>query len=201
MLKNLVIFLAFFFTLQHVSSSSNSVISKINTHDFCNSMGIKCSPRNAPHVYSCGPSFCSRKETEFQDFMSLNELIKQTPLIDYLNIVNGNKHHTMNSQLKEHFNRFRSKIKTCTHTRYEWQPSDVCMRDKKCFQNQLNYQRSAIFYRTNRVSCPCPKEKPYKCGSQSNHCSASKEACDSFRFMEKSRNQPKGCDNGLILIQ
>ena len=158
----------------------------LNSNNFCKQADSGCS-KNSLNIYQCERSICAKKESDFKEFMIVNEQIKVRGLVEFIEVLSGfapNRH--SNSQLKERFKQFKSKIKNCSQTRYEWEPSDVCIRKRNCLK--VNLVKSDAFIQTRKDSCPCPANKAYICGNQSNFCSLNREACESFSYTYKNKN-------------
>ena len=110
-------------------------------------------------------------------------------------------------RLEKSYRRFQMAISNCSHTSFVKQPSDVCIRGRKCFQTEYNYRRIHIlsvprkFIKSKSVrpvSCPCPRTKPFACGS---YCSLNKKACDFFNLKKNSNSSYLTKGNQILRIK
>ena len=68
-------------------------------------------------------------------------------------------------------------ISSVNHCEHKWRPSDVCLKEKTCFNNKYNLLfASKLNLITNNDRCKCSSKYPVKCMSQ-KYCGKSKEAC------------------------
>lgn len=189
--NDLIIFLVLLSLL-----SSN--ISGLNSDDFCKLSGKECSQKNAPHVYPCGKNICTRNNKACKEYLSKQEVLHETQLNEAIRIAltsplrNYNEIRTfVNLRRKgEQFRSLKSKIKNCTQKPYQWRPSEVCVRERNCFQRpaEASGKNNAERKSSKRTNCPCPEYSSYVCGIQRNYCAANKEACDSFSYTKKYVN-------------
>jgi len=83
--------------------------------------------------------------------------------------------------LSDDFKKFQKTIKNCAttlHMPFKWHASDVCIRDRNCFQIKHERKQSKNSKSLEQIDCPCPKNNSNYCSS--NYCSLNKETCDSF---------------------
>ena len=181
MLKNNLLFLAL---LSLLCSECSGIT--LSSNDFCKlAEPEKCSQRNAPHVFQCGASMCAKNETDCKEYTSVHEKLKYKGLFTFIDAMTSRKY-SMHLRLQQNFKSLRSKINKCSLTSYQWQPSDMCMRGRNCFQKKITNAILNVIFRIKKVSCPCPANKPYVCGKQKNVCSLNREACDSFTKNQNS---------------
>ena len=188
--------------------------SSINSNDFCKS--TVCSPRTAPHIFPCGYGICVTNQTVCIKYQREEKIVKTNRPDSFFHAtLMSVKSHFNEKKIKEgNLRRFQASIKNCTKLPYEWQPKDMCSRGKNCFRIEIEYARISTFSISKKIVknkslkqtiCPYPKlTRPYVCGSQSNYCSANKEACDSFSIQNAAGLQQissiQKCENDYKLI-
>lgn len=158
----------------------SSSVGSFNSNNFCKLAEKQCSLRNAPCIYQCGSNMCASTQTECKEYMSLHQKIKYKGLTAFIDVMSSRQHHA-NLHIKESLKRFSSNIKSCAQSRYEWQPNDVCVRERKTLNN-------VGFIQTKKVSVPCPRNQPYVCGNQRNYCSTNTTQLLSIKMGENEFN-------------
>lgn len=188
---------------------SSFIMSDISIHsaNFCRLADeTKCSQRNAPHIYQCGPSMCTRDETECERFLIVEMIVKKKRLTEF--VMNPSLERSQ-KKLKDNFVSLQSQIKKCAQLRdsHEWLSGEMCIRERNCFQLQGD-TRGKVIKLEKRTNCPCPVDRPFVCGSSDNYCSLNRKACGSFNLTNKNRNSTvrnkllsiKKCGNDFFLI-
>lgn len=190
MIKNLIIILALLSPLYTYSSSSNTIVGNINSKTFCKSAPLnECSHRSAPYIYKCGEKMCTKNKTECKEYLRAEKTLKNNQIRAILDLTAMSPLRNNNEiNLQINFKKFESGIKDCTKKTYKWRPSDVCFKKRECFQKNSEFARLEIHFQVFKINCPCPKSKPYVCGSPMDYCALNKDVCDSFSLMGKIKN-------------
>ena len=148
--------------------------------DFCKlTEKDRCSRRYSPYIYQCG-NLCAGNEAACQKYSNVEKIMRKIQLIKMTELVSPRifeSESTLDTELK----RFQTEIEECQPTKFEWQPIDVCVRERDCIKISGKASKS-------RKNCPCPKSLPYVCGNKRNYCATDKKACDSFNLTYKNRN-------------
>lgn len=184
----------------------------ISSH-FCKRSQTECSQRIAPHTHQCGPSVCTRNRTECKEYLKVEKIMKKYQLVEFVESMSPTRKHHNEMKLEQDFLLFLSKLKACSQKANTRNSSEMCARGTHCLQNQVEYIRTVMYFRLKKfkahVDCPCPANQSYVCGRQSELCSASREACESFSSRNK-KSYPvsaktlvgiKKCENDFILIE
>jgi hypothetical protein len=125
-------------------------LNTLNTNDICLAKS-KCKGELA---IKCNEKYCANNNQTCKDFNNV-----------YIFLAFQNKWAIL------------STIKPCSTKVYKWKPSDVCLKEKTCFNNKYNLLfASKLNLITNNDRCKCRSKYPVKCRSQ-KYCGKSKEAC------------------------
>lgn len=125
------------------------------------------------YSYQCSLEYCSTDTHACQMFLKLKHEIRS---LNSLRSRMGIE--KMFEKKLEKNNKFIMNIKICQ--KYEWKPSDLCMRGKNCrmLQKIPMIGRLGGFEYLKTIQCPCLGSYSYNCGNQ--YCSKDKTSCSTF---------------------
>lgn len=150
----------------------------------------KCSHRSSPYIYQCDEELCAKNETECSKYMRMKIILKNEWLRTFFRVtILSHEQITkkVNLEIKS-FQRFLKRVRNCSRLPYKWEANDMCLRKRKCYQEDIKYVKLWILeikktQGLKQTSCPCIGKHTYECG---HVCSVNKEACDSFEHKNVS---------------
>ena len=145
-----------------IQSDSGMSIGLTN-HDFCMKQTSKCSGKFS---FECKPDKCSIDKKACDYFNSLAF------------VLNSYRWRTSYPEEKKKFDSFKSLIKNCQLTRYEWKPADLCFKNSNDCQT-LDLDVITGIRTIKSVGCSCAGKHSFKCGE--NVCSVDKRSCEHFQ--------------------
>ena len=155
--------------------SINFSESTLKVTDFCKKLEIdgKEQECNGKYNLSCAGILCAKDRYSCQSIRVLHGIknIQKTEK-DFLLFQNN-------------FEAFMKLIKKCPILpKYKWNPNDVCLNTKDCFQTSSWRIWSTLL---KPGECKCKGKYKYKCNS--DYCALDKRACDYV----KQNNSTKSC--------
>lgn len=197
-IKLLIIFLTVQSSFSIKSSNYCSII-KDKCYSIKNKTSIECtrSQCNKEYPYQCGVDFCSRDSQSCRD---LHEMIKELKSLRMLKLkLTIDKLFTRTSQ-KYHL--IVREIKNCQIEKYEWKPSDICLRGIKCRTLEALPIRYGGINLLTPIECPCASNFSHYCDN--SHCAKDVAGCQGFLIMKSVSNQlniNKSCGNSYSVIR
>ena len=142
----------------------------IKVSDFCNKIKIKGKEVECQQNYSssCGEYLCAKDRYSCQNIKLYNSIKAiQKNERDYLLFENR-------------LDLFLKLIKNCPKPlEYEWNPNDVCLNSKNCFNTRLRIWSSVM----KPIECKCRGKYALRCNS--DYCGVGRQACDGLKNMIK----------------